>query len=308
MATGTSVKVAIVGAGSIGLRHRKILNSLNHEVVLISRHDPSAKYKTLDVALAGENFDYVVIASETSRHSDDLNSLINIGFAGQVLVEKPLFAKSGRLKENIFATTAVGYNMRFHPAILWLKETLPNLGVVTSANLYVGQYLPSWRPSTDYRQSSSARQTSGGGVLRDLSHELDLAQNLFGDWQKLTALGGKFSNLEIDTEDTFSILMQTELCSAVAIQMNYLDRINQRSITINGNHGSINIDLISGSASFNDLEMTFEVKPDDTYLAQHQAMLAGDSKNTCSLSEGSKIVEMIEAIEKSVRKQKWISR
>ena len=302
------MKVAIVGAGSIGLRHRKILNGLNHEVVLISRHDPAAKYKTLDAALAGENFDYVVIASETSRHSDDLDSLINIGFAGQVLVEKPLFAKSGRLKENIFAKTAVGYNMRFHPAILWLKETLPSLGAITSANLYVGQYLPSWRPSTDYRQSSSARQTSGGGVLRDLSHELDLAQNLFGDWQKLTALGGKFSNLEIGTEDTFSILMQTELCSAVSIQMNYLDRINQRSITINGNIGSINIDLISGSASFNDLEMTFEVKPDDTYLAQHQAMLAGDSKNTCSLSEGSKIVEMIEAIEKSVRKQKWISR
>ena len=302
------MKVAVVGAGSIGLRHRKILGGLNHEVVLISRHDPTAKYKSLDGALINENFDYAVIASETSRHSDDLNSLIINKFAGRVLVEKPLFAKSSRLQENVFETAAVGYNLRFHPAILWLKQTLPSLGVITSANLYVGQYLPSWRPNSDYRNSSSARRISGGGVLRDLSHELDLAQNLFGDWQKLTALGGKFSNLEIDTEDTFSILMQTELCSAVSIQMNYLDRVNQRSITINGNEGSINIDLISGSASFNDREMKFEVKPDDTYLAQHQAMFAGDSKNICSLSEGSKIVEMIEAIEKSVRKQKWISR
>lgn len=308
MAAGTSVKVAIVGAGSIGLRHRKILGGLNHEVVLISGHDPSAKYKSLDGALVNENFDYVVIASETSRHSDDLNSLIINKFAGRVLVEKPLFTKRSRLQENVFATAAVGYNMRFHPAILWLKQTLPSLGVITSANLYVGQYLPSWRPNSDYRNSSSARQTSGGGVLRDLSHELDLALNIFGDWQKLTALGGKFSNLEIDTEDTFSILMQTELCSAVSIQMNYLDRINQRSITINGNEGSINIDLISGSTNFNDQEMKFEVKPDETYLAQHQAMFARDLKNICSLSEGSKIVEMIEAIEKSVRKQKWISR
>ena len=54
--------------------------------------------------------------------------------------------------------------------------------------------------------------------------------------------------------------------------------------------------------------MKFEIKPDDTYLAQHQAMLAGNSENTCSLYEGSKIVEMIEAIEKSARKQRWISR
>ena len=302
------MKVAIVGAGSIGLRHRKILDGLNHEVVLISRHDPSARYKSLDGALVHENFDYVVIASETSRHSDDLNSLVNNKFAGRVLVEKPLFAKKSHMKENVFALGAVGYNLRFHPAILWLKQTLPSLGAITSANLYVGQYLPSWRPNSDYRISSSARQTSGGGVLRDLSHELDLALNIFGAWQKLTALGGKFSNLEIDTEDTFSILIQTELCSAVSIQMNYLDRINQRSININGNEGSINIDLISGSANFNDQEMKFEIKPDDTYLAQHQAMLAGDLKNICSLSEGSKIVEMIEAIEKSVRKQKWIQR
>ena len=308
MAAGTSVKVAIVGAGSIGLRHRKILDGLNHEVVLISRHDPSARYKSLDGALVNENFDYVVIASETSRHSDDLNSLVNNKFAGRVLVEKPLFAKKSHMKENVFALGAVGYNLRFHPAILWLKQTLPSLGAITSANLYVGQYLPSWRPNSDYRISSSARQTSGGGVLRDLSHELDLALNIFGAWQKLTALGGKFSNLEIDTEDTFSILIQTELCSAVSIQMNYLDRINQRSININGNEGSINIDLISGSANFNDQEMKFEIKPDDTYLAQHQAILAGDLKNICSLSEGSKIVEMIEAIEKSVRKQKWIQR
>ena len=122
MATGTSVKVAIVGAGSIGLRHQKILGGLNHEVVLISRHNPSANYESLENALVNEHFDYVVIASETSRHTNDLNSLINNGFAGQVLVEKPLFAKSGRLQENIFAMAAVGYNLRFHPAILWLKQ------------------------------------------------------------------------------------------------------------------------------------------------------------------------------------------
>ncbi len=300
------MKVAIVGAGSIGLRHRKILDGLNHEVVLISKHDPSAKYKSLDGALVGENFDYVVIASETSRHSDDLNCLINNDFAGRVLVEKPLFAKSGRMQANVFAMAAVGYNMRFHPAILWLKRTLPSLGKISSASFYVGQYLPTWRPNSDYQNSSSAKQTSGGGVLRDLSHELDIAQDIFGDWQKLTAMGGKLSNLVIDTEDTFSILMQTELCSVVSIQMNYLDRIKQRSITINGNEGSINIDLISGSVNFNDSEMIFEVNPDDTYVAQHQAIIAGNSENVCSLSEGSKIVEMIEAIEKSVRKQKWI--
>ena len=302
------MKVAVVGTGSIGQRHQRLLQELGHKVVVISKNSKSMKYKSLTDALAQENFEYVVLASQTSQHFADLSVLVKKNFTGYVLVEKPIFSRPEKLKLNRFKLFAVGYNLRFHPAIIWLQETLPQLGAVSSVNFYVGQYLPTWRPGTDYRTSSSSKTDSGGGVLRDLSHELDLALNIFGDWQKLTALGGKFSNLEIDTEDTFSILMQTELCSAVSIQMNYLDRINQRSITINGNEGSINIDLISGSANFNDQEIKFEVKPDDTYLAQHQAMFAGDFKNTCSLSEGSKIVEMIEAIEKSVRKQKWIQR
>ena len=307
MATGTSVKVAIVGAGSIGLRHQKILGGLNHEVVLISRHNPSANYESLENALVNEHFDYVVIASETSRHTNDLNSLINKGFAGQVLVEKPLFAKSGRLQENIFAMAAVGYNLRFHPAIVWLKDTLPKLGKLTSANFYVGQFLPTWRPDSDYRKSSSARDISGGGVLRDLSHELDLVQYLLGDWQQLTAVGGKFSDLEIATDDTFLILMTSTKCNAISVQLNYVDRIKQRYITINGNNGTVSIDLISNTAKFSDLDVKFSVNADDTYVAQHLAVISSDSQNTCSLSEALKVVETIQAIEKSAEKLKWIS-
>ncbi len=307
MASGNSVNVAVVGAGSIGSRHQRILNQLGHQVSVVSANSPDADFRSMSDALERESFDYVVIASQTSQHVIDLSALINNRFNGRVLIEKPLFEKLHTLEENNFSFAAVGYNLRFHPAIVWLKDTLPKLGKLTSANFYVGQFLPTWRPDSDYRKSSSARDISGGGVLRDLSHELDLVQYLFGDWQQLTAVGGKFSDLEIATDDTFSILMTSAKCNAISVQLNYVDRIKQRYITINGNNGTVSIDLISNTAKFSDLDVKFSVNADDTYVAQHLAVISNDSQNTCSLSEALKVVETIQAIEKSAEKLKWIN-
>ena len=307
MAPGNSENVAVVGAGSIGSRHQRILKQLGHKVSVVSANSPDADFRSMSDALGRESFDYVVIASQTSQHVTDLSALINNRFSGRVLIEKPLFEKLHTLQENNFSFAAVGYNLRFHPVIVWLKDTLPKLGKLTSANFYVGQFLPTWRPDSDYRKSSSARDISGGGVLRDLSHELDLVQYLFGDWQQLTAVGGKFSDLEIATDDTFSILMTSTKCNAISVQLNYVDRIKQRYITINGNNGTVSIDLISNTAKFSDLDVKFSVNADDTYVAQHLAVISNDSQNTCSLSEALKVVETIQAIEKSAEKLKWIN-
>ena len=306
MAAGTSVKVAVVGAGSIGQRHQRLLQELGHEVVVVSKSSKSAKYKSLTDALAQENFEYVVLASKTSQHFADLGVLIEKNFVGSVLVEKPIFDRSEKLKPNRFKLLAVGYNLRFHPAIVWLQETLPQLGAVSSVNFYVGQYLPTWRPDSDYRTSSSAKTDSGGGVLRDLSHELDLVQYIFGDWKKITAIGGKFSDLEIETDDTFSILLQTDRCSAVSVQMNYSDRLRQRLITVNGNNGTIQIDLVSNSATFNNSQKSFDVHPDSTYISQHNAVIHSQDLSICSLADALKLVATIEAVEKSAKKSKWI--
>jgi predicted dehydrogenase len=307
MAPGNSVNVTVVGAGSIGSRHQRILKQLGHQVSVVSANSPNAEFESLSDALERQSFDYVVIASQTSQHFRDFSTLIHNKFKGRVLIEKPVFEKPHKLKSDSFSFAAVGYNLRFHPAIIWLKDTLPKLGNLSSANFYVGQYLPTWRPDTDYRDSSSAQDISGGGVLRDLSHELDLAQHLFGDWQKLTAIGGKFSDLEITTDDTFSILMSATKCNVVSIHLNYLDQIKQRYITINGNNGTISVDLVGNSARLNELEVKFSVTADDSYTAQHLAVISSDSQNICTLGEALKVVDTIEAIETAAKKQKWVS-
>jgi len=308
MAQGSSVNIAVIGAGSIGSRHARILRELNHEVVVVSRQSGAGKYEKISVALKHEKFEYVVVASKTSQHLDDIRELSASKFSGKVLIEKPILTSLKKFPRNNFDFTAVGYNLRFHPAIAWLHDTLPQLGYISSANFYVGQYLPTWRKNDRYQNSSSATIANGGGVLRDLSHELDLAQYVFGNWTHLTSTGGKFSNLEIETDDTFSILMQTKICPALSIQMNYLDRIKQRVITINGDKGTIRIDLLSGLSQFNQTTQVFNVDSDHTYLAEHKAMFTKDSKTICSIDEALNVMKTVEAIEIASSKRKWIKK
>ena len=131
---------------------------------------------------------------------------------------------------------------------------------------------------------------------------------MFGDWHQLTAIGGKFSNLEIETADTFSVLMNSSRCPAVSIQLNYLDRVSQRSITVNGNNGTISLDLISGVAKYNDSTEIFKSEPDQTYSDQHKAIIAGDKDDLCTFDNALTVVKTIEAIESASNKHEWIKK
>jgi predicted dehydrogenase len=265
-------------------------------------------YSKLQEALCFWNPDYVVIANRTSQHYEAIRILIEESFTGYVLVEKPLFEQVVELPSNKFSRIFVAYNFRFSPLILNLKKILEKSPKIISANIYVGSYLPDWRANTDYRECYSAQKQEGGGVLRDLSHELDYISWLFGSWQKLTALGGKFSSLEIDSDDLYSLLIQTNHCSVVTLQMSYLDRVPRRHIVVNTNQETIVVDLCKNTITINGVIESFRIERDDTYRTEHQAILTENFENLCTLEEAKETLLAIQAAEKASSLQCWVTR
>ena len=72
---------------------------------------------------------------------------------------------------------------------------------IWSVNIFCGAYLPCWINNIHYSKSSSAKKKLGGGVLLDLSHELDYIQWLFGKMEIEYCKSKKLSNLNIETDD-----------------------------------------------------------------------------------------------------------
>lgn len=303
----TNVKRAVViGYGSIGERHTKILSSLGIPTAVVSRHpiDVEKSYSRIEEAIEMEQPEYIIVANETYLHEQTLNSIQNTKYDKKILVEKPLFASCTEASYS-FSSLYVGYNLRFHPIIQKLYELLKGAQVI-AVHTYVGQYLPTWRPNTDYTKCYSADVTKGGGVIRDLSHELDYLQFLFGSWSEMTAQGGKISNLEIQSDDYFSLLYRTNKGVNVSVEMNYLDRIIQRQMTVHTNQHTYKADFIQQTLQIDHEVIKFTVERDDTYINQHVAIINNELDTLCNLQEGLNTVQMIEMAEKCAKEKVWM--
>jgi predicted dehydrogenase len=252
--------------------------------------------------------EYVVIANHTSEHFKTFTALAHANFKGLVLVEKPLFDEYRLPPSHEFSAVAVGYNLRFHPLLTQFKRMLTDEPKIISASIYCGSYLPDWRPQANYRDSYSAKKTDGGGVLRDLSHELDYAFWLLGPWKRLTAIGGHLSTLDIDSDDVFGLLIETTNCPLVTMQINYLDRTAHREIIVNTSERTFRVDLIHNTLTINGLQTSVEAHRDDTYREQHLAMMNCDFSVLCSLPQAIDISSAINAAEESAQKHSWIER
>lgn len=302
------MRTLVVGYGSIGARHARLLAALGCDVAVVSSREVShePRFSSVAVALTVHRPEYIVLASATHLHHPQLIELGRAGFAGVTLVEKPLFGNDQPITIKPRGPVFVAYNLRFHPLIARLRELLASERVL-SVQAYAGQYLPEWRPATDYRASYSARAEQGGGVLRDLSHELDYLTWMFGGWTHATALGGRFSDLEITSDDVFDCLFAAPLCPVVSVQLNYLDRVGRRRVLVNTARHTFEVDFVAGILSRDSVVERFAVDRDDTYNAMHRALLEGTHDIACTLEQGARTMRLIRAAQSATMQPAWVT-
>ncbi len=303
------MQVLVIGYGSIGMRHAEVLKSLGCVVSIVSRRRLNIERCYLDIneALDKEKPEYIVVANKTNEHIPTLIELNKIGFKGVILIEKPLSNNIIDIPNEDFSNVFVAYNMRFNPLIQRLFNELKDETIISS-QAYVGQYLPNWRPKRDYRQCYSSKKEEGGGVLRDLSHELDFMNWIFGGWKKVAAIGGHFSELEIDSDDVFGLMFETLNCPLCMLQLNYLDRSTRREIVVNTNQHVFRIDFINKTFEKDGIIITSNFDSNYSYFMQHKAILEKDYEHVCKFDCGKDILRLIDAAEKSayIENNNWV--
>lgn len=281
------MRCLIIGYGSIGKRHGDILkNMFGADVDVVSKR--SGKYKHLNEVDLNK-YDYFIISNETEKHFETLKYIDQNINNKIILVEKPLFERfySYIPKNKVY----VGYNLRYHPVIRFLKNNIKNPVFV---DIKCGQYLPEWR-KRDYRKIYSSFKT-GGGVLRDLSHELDYMCWIFGEIDKFDYISDKISNLEIESDDIFCGIGYTEKGVVFNITLDYISKIPYRNIIIHTDKETVIADLISSKIRINEKVELFEnIQRDYTYYLMHKDIL-NKAENACSFEEGINVVKLIDKV------------
>ncbi len=183
--------ILICGFGSIGQRHYRNLCALGCRsfVILRRRYGGAIMPHSVTVTSLAKAFAHkptiAVICNPTSLH---IETAIECAEAGcHLFIEKPVGSGLDGLDEleaiveEKHLVAAVGYQFRFHPKLGKLKAMLPSMGKIHRVHARWSEFLPTWHPGEDYRESYAGRDDLGGGVILTLSHVLDYLRWLFGD-------------------------------------------------------------------------------------------------------------------------------
>ena len=272
------MRALFVGLGGIGQRHLRILRSLvPHDQLEVHAFRTLGRGEKLRDDLTVEDDRDLVTDYNIVVHSEVQDALavkpevvficnpssfhapiaLQAAKAGaHLFIEKPLSHSLDGLDELLAVVKSnqlvcyVGYNFRFHPALIRLKELLDQdyFGNILSVHSEIGEYLPSWHRYEDYRKMYAARADLGGGVILSQIHEMDLIYWYFGLPKSIYCQGGKLSHLEIDVEDNATSLMQyggRKGGFSISLHQDYLQRPSVRRFKIVGADGIAEIDLIS---------------------------------------------------------------
>ncbi len=269
------MRILMVGLGSIGQRHTRNLRELlgssaeiiayrvcrqMHVLTPTMGADASRNVEvelairvvsSLDEALA-EKPGIAFVCNPSSLHIPVALACVRAGC--DLFIEKPLSdslegtAELLRAAEKHAAIVMVGYQLRFHPCLRKLTEVIRSgrLGNLLAVRAAIGEYLPNWHPYEDYRQMYASRADLGGGVILSQIHEFDYLYSLFGVPGRVYALGGKWSDLEIDVEDTASILMECNVAGRplpIHLHQDYLQSPPSRQCEVIGDCGRVIMDL-----------------------------------------------------------------
>lgn len=250
------MKFLFVGLGSISSKHIKDLakivqeRGITSEITVLRRkigeiaQDLTPYCIKQITELDDTVYDVAFITNPTNLHYQSLYQLQ--GKSKFYFIEKPIFESTGYdlkslgINEN---NSYVACPMRHTGTYKKLKEIVGHKHVF-NARIICSSYLPEWRPSIDYRKNYSAIKALGGGVTLDLIHELDYMVGLFGFPEKVMNVHGKYSELEIDSDDLSVYIAQykDKICE---VHLDYFGRNVRRTAEVFTQEGTYIADFIA---------------------------------------------------------------
>jgi len=285
------VNIIFVGLGSIGKRHLFNLVEVLEEMQ-ISYHIDALRFSDIkldnsysklirnqfyDLKEVGEVYDIAFITNPTSEHLNTVK--IMEGMAKNFFIEKPItniVDIHSDISEAIEGVCYTACPLRYTKIMSYVKDFVQENKVI-SYRAHSSSYLPDWRPEKDYRSLYSAVESLGGGVEVDLIHEIDYLGYLFGPPEEVVLRKGKFSDLDIETNDLAIYILRYK-DKVGTVYLDYFGRHPSRGLVLCTNEVTWECDFISGEIFSNGKRIDVDLK---------------EERNSCYLKEMRAFIDMV---------------
>jgi predicted dehydrogenase len=216
------LQVAVLGCGGIGAKHAAAAAALGEQMRLIAccgRNELTVAefarkfgligYTDFERMLKEQRLDLLIVALPPYAHCDQVETAAAAGI--HLLVEKPIALDMSRAESMVRAAqkagivAACGFMYRFGDAVRrW--EAAAEAGETGRTGLFVGQFHCNSLHVDWWRE----RAKSGGQMVEQLIHIIDLARHQVGEPQTVYARASNFFHRDIeryDSDDTSGIVL-----------------------------------------------------------------------------------------------------
>lgn len=318
------MRILIIGCGSIGTRHIRNLLAMGYKDLVVYDTDKKVKEAVAarfkinacdTVTKALDETDVVMICTPADSHVP--LALLALKKKNAAFIEKPLSTSMKgveKLRKSGGKRVMVGFNVRFHPMVLAIKNLIGKMGTIYSAHMEYAYFLPDARKGT-YASGYAAKKGQGGGVILDHLHEIDYGISLFGRVRSVFGSAQTISKLDIQTEDTADVVLGFKRGFACSLHLDYLQKAYSRSVKIVTKKGIIEGNFATGILKVTEYGKKVTTKKfqkgfNETYkheLRHFIGCLKKRARPAIDVGEATHSLKVALAIKRSVAEEKVIA-
>jgi len=317
-------RVLIVGLGSIGRRHARLLSARSDVELSICDTVPENRSQTLELLLNSPAGIYSLF-SEALKAKPDIAficvpnhlhvplSLQAIEGGVDVFVEKPISDSPGAARNLVDAAASagrflqVGYMLRLDEGLCKLKKIVETGGVgnLVAGRAMIGTYI------TLLNAKSPDRIHQLNSLIVDYTHELDFIRWFFGEVTDVMAMSSQIGDMELKPKpNVFQMILKMDNGALVQVHMDYVQFPQRRLFEIYGDRGTLIYDFMSGEIRHFHFQKEYKwedisVAPimerwDDLFRKEHEAILLARANGTPPLVSGSDGLRTLEIAEQAI--------
>lgn len=319
----TAKRVIVIGLGSIGRRHARLLKERAdlsvelcepNEAMLKLAYDEVGQlptFRSFDAALATRPY-MMVIATPHQYHADQTVRALEQEI--HVLCEKPMsdtLADARRMlaaAERSKVVLAIGFMMHFHPVMNKMRELIRSgtLGQIVQVQYKVGSYI------TLVNSRSRYQATMEGALLMDYAHQPDLLYWLLGEKPAgVYAVARQAGNVELTSTPNL-IVMIFDYASPllVSLELNYIQMPQRQELELIGDKAWASLDVQTGSLRIGRRQENTETEEklgfyrDELYRDEHQSFIEASEGRHPPASPAAEAIVSMEIIDAALRSWK----
>lgn len=296
--------------------------SLDEARTFAATHGGDAVAHWRDLMEDGD-LDIVIVATPPDSHADITHAALAAG--KHVLCEKPLARTAAEAREMYAAALKhdrflrCGFNHRFHPAVLRLKELVTEGSLGTPITLRCA-YGIAGREGTAKEWRSDPAVVSGGQLMEQGIHAIDLAAWLLGGITEVTGATGTFAFPMHPLEDNAVVLLRTGSGAVATLHSSLTQWVNLFRLELSLTGGLVVVEGLGAAYGEHRLEVwprttgPFEAQTtwfrgaDRSWAAEWQSFVAElRAGGPWEYPDPAAAIDIVEAVYRADRERRWVS-